>query len=390
MIFINPSSTVNPEIPNLGLIYAATFNNARIIDLNTKPAPANRFLEYPSKEVYISVRPFTQDESLKIKKQYLAQYPTAKVTSVSGFIDVLCCYPYIDFKDGLKYPISFLDTHPFPKYELLDSFQIFKQNWQNGKWNYAIMTSLGCPYQCIYCKSHNRRWTARSAQNCFEELKQAKEKYGITKFALLDDCFNLDKKRLLEFCALIEPLKLKWLCTNGLRADRFDEDIACAMARSGCIHIGFGVECLDDAILNKIKKGLTVSQINNAVKIAKKYFRGVHCFFIIGLPGTTFQKDCAGLKWVIQEGINGHFSYWSPFNESNEAAPFYGKAAGPKSTAYDKKQQIRLYLLTKYMRADCNVTFFAMALNRIKLIWLFDKKHLLKHIYSELKKRILI
>jgi len=387
MIFINPPSAVNPELPNLSLAYAATVNNARVVDLNTRPHPSNRFLDSKSQKVYISVRPFNITSSQEIKDKYLQKYPDTKVTSVSGFIDVLCCYPFIDFNDGLKYPISFSDSYPFPNYELFDSFEIFKKNWQSGKWSYSIMTSLGCPYQCVYCQSHNRKWFPRSAKNCYEELKQAKTKYGIKTFSLLDDCFNLDKKRVIDFCRFIKPLKLKWFCTNGLRADRFDEDIAKAMADSGCVHIGFGAECMDDTILKNIRKGVTVNQIKKAVRIAKRYFQGVHCFFIIGLPGSTFEKDINNLRWVVKESITGHFSYWSPFNEANEADPFYGDQAIPKSNAYSIPLQKRIYHMTRYMRAG-NYSWIATAVNRIKLIWIFDRTNIFSHISIEVKKKI--
>jgi radical SAM superfamily enzyme YgiQ (UPF0313 family) len=388
MILINPQSSVNPEIPNLSLAYIATINNSLVIDQNTRPFPANRFLNNPSKKAYISIRPFTLNEANKIKSEYLARFPSSKVTSISGFIDVLCCYPFVNWKDGLQYNIELSDKTPFPKYELFDSFEIFKKNWQSGKWNYTIMTSLGCPYQCIYCQSHNRKLKMRSAQNSYEELKNAKEKYGIVKFALLDDCFNFDKKRVLDFCRLIKPLKLKWLCTNGVRADRFDEDIAKAMAESGCMHIGFGAECWDNDVLNQIKKGVTIAQIQKAVRIAKKYFKGVHCFFIIGLPGATFEKDWHGLKWVITEGINGHFSYWSPFSKKNEAVPFYGADALPQSEAYHKNLQKKIYDLTRYMRGDSNPGFITLALDRLKLIWLFDRKHFIPQILTEITRQL--
>lgn len=396
-LFINPKSEVNPDIPNLQLVYAATIENkkgakAKIVDLNAKRDDDERFLNDKAGKVFISIRPFTKETAVDIANKYLLKYNKAKIYSVLGIIDVLCCYPFLPFESSNKfkiknYNIKFSDNLPFPKYELLDSFEVFNQNWKSGVWNYPIMTSLGCPYQCMYCLSRCRKWQKRSARNCYEELKQAKEKYCIRQFSIVDDCFNADKERLIEFCNLVKKLKLKWLCTNGLRADRFDEDIAKAMSEAGCMHVGFGAECLDDSVLKNIKKGLSVEQIKKAVKIAKKYFREVHCFFIIGLPGSSYEKDINSLRWVIREGISGHFSCYVPFDKNYGDESFYGKKAKVKSLEYSKKQQEKIYYLTRFMRGDIKSPFIFRALNRLKLIWLFDKKNMLGHIKEELKNR---
>ena len=388
MILINPEGNVNPDLPNIGLAYIATINNSKVIDQNTKPSPRDRFLKYKSNKILISVRPFTIKEAYRIKKLYKSKYPNSEIKSTSGIIDIFCCYPYVKLKNNLEIKKVFSNELPFPKYELFDSFNIFKKNWSSGKWPYPIMTSLGCPYQCTYCESSNRNWHPRSAKNCYEEIKNAKKKYDIKSFTLIDDCFNLDKKRVLDFCKLIKPLNLTWICTNGLRADRFDEEIAKAMAESGCKHIGFGMECLDQEVLNKIKKGLTVNQIKNAVKIVKKYFKSIHGFFIIGLPGSSYKKDLNSLKWVIKQGIAGHFSLYVPFNENYQGESFYGEKAEIKSNEYPKQQQQKIYNLTKYMRGDVDAHFILRAINKIKLIWLFDKKNIIKHIWRELIKLI--
>jgi radical SAM superfamily enzyme YgiQ (UPF0313 family) len=387
-MIINPESNVNPELANVGVAYLATINNSKVIDLNTKPFPKNRFLNFESDNVFISVRPFSLNESKRIESLYKTKFPKSKVSSITGIIDIFCCYPFVKLAKNTNLDNEFSDSLPFPKYELFDSFGIFKNKWGSGEWLYPIMTSLGCPYQCVYCKSHNRKWVPRSAKNCYEELKRAKLKYGIQSFTPVDDCFNLDKERVLEFCQLIKPLNLKWICTNGLRADRFDEEIAKAMANSGCVHVGFGMECLDSEVLKKVKKGVTVEQIKKATKISNKYFKNVHGFFIIGLPGSSYKKDLNSLKWAIKQGITAHFSLHIPFDDHYSEESFYGIKTKIKSNEYSKKQQMKIYTLTKYMRGDNTSHFLLKMLDRIKLIWLFDKRNLFKHIKWEVIKRI--
>jgi len=351
IIFINPYAGVNFDIPNVGLAYIATHFNVKVIDLNTKRYPKNRFLKYKVDILGISVQSRTYKEAIKISEIYRKKYPSAKIESVSGIIDIQCCYPYVEFEDNIKVDIPFSDNLPFPDYELFDSFDVFKKNWEKNVWNYPIMTSQGCPYQCIYCMSRNRKYLTRSPENCYEELKVAKERWDIKSFSILDDCFNVDKKRVIKFCELVKNLNLSWSCANGLRADKFDEDVAIALKESGCSHISFGIESIDDEVLKTVKKGETSKEIENAVIIAKKYFDSVNGFFIIGLPGSSYEKDLKSLEWAKKMGINAHFSYYVPFDKGMQYdLLFYGIGAKPVSETYPKELQKKIYKMTYSMR----------------------------------------
>ncbi|NOX96955.1 MAG: radical SAM protein [Nitrospirae bacterium] len=351
MLFINPEAKVNRDIPNIGLAYAATHCRVKIIDLNTRLYPRDRFLKQETDVLGISVQSRTWRESVRIAQLYKDKYPQAKVKSISGFLDIQCCYPYLDFEDKIVFSEPFSDSYSFPDYELFDSFEMFRKNWQSGVWNYAIMTSQGCPYQCIYCWSRKRKWRARSARNCYEELKSAKKRWNIKSFAILDDCFNIDKRRVIEFCELIKPLQLTWNCANGLRADRFDEDMAKAMAASGCEQASFGVESVLPEVLEVIKKGESIETIEQALDIAKKHFKKVNGFFIIGLPKSNYAGDLSSLEWAKKKGINAHFSYYVPFNEVvGHNHIFYGEGARPVSEEYPEKLQKKIYKMTKRMR----------------------------------------
>jgi len=400
ILFINPKTDVNPELPNLQLVYSATIEekkgkDAKIIDLNSLRENEERYLDKKSEKLLISIRPFSKKESDKIIKNYLKKYPKTKAYSVTGIIDVLCCYNFLDSSalkekkiQTIKYDEEFGDNIPFPNYELLDSIEVFKENWKTGKWNYPIMTSLGCPYQCIYCSSRNRKWKSRSPKNCYDELKAAKKKYDFQQFSLLDDVFNLDKERAIEFCNLVKKLNVRWLCTNGLRADRFDEKLAKAMSESGCVHVGFGAESYNQEILDRIKKRLTTKQLDSAVDVAKKYFKGVHVFFIIGLPSSSYESDLESLKWAIKKRVNAHFSYFVPFDEHYGEEGFYGESAKPVSEAYSKNLQEKIYKMTSHMRGDYDKGFFHAVVERLRLIWLFDRKNIFSHIFDYLKKKI--
>ena len=144
----------------------------------------------------------------------------------------------------------------------------------------------------------------------------------------MDDCFNLKKSRVLEFAEKVKPLGLEWICSNGLRADLFDVEIADAIRTSGCRHLSFGVESASDRVLGMIRKGETLAQIESAVAIAKPPFDSVHGSFIFGLPETTLDDDIETLCFILKHGINDHLSVYVPFDKGIQVdAVFNGDAS---------------------------------------------------------------
>lgn len=221
--------------------------------------------------------------------------------SISDFID----YVYEGKKDvknikGLCYrqdgknisnPVDMplnLDGLLFPDYSVFDTF--------NNSKVYPLVTSRGCPYDCSYCSVKiisGKRFRAHSPENVVEELKQAKKRYWVNRFEILDDTFTQDIKRAKKICELIisENINMSWVCQNGIRADRIDKELLKLMKDAGCTDIWLGIESLDKGVFDKIKKGEDLEDILNAVNMAQDAGIDVSAFFIIGLPGSTYIKD---------------------------------------------------------------------------------------------------
>ncbi len=390
MIFVNPDARLYRNVPPLALAYVATSMGVRVIDQNTKPEPKNRILKEETDVLGFFVRSVSFSESKRIAKTYKKKYPKAKIKSIYTPIDVQCCYPTIQFKEQIKFIKPFGDGYPFPDFSLFDSLDVLTNNWQKDIWPYGILTSVGCPFQCIYCAARDRGWKARSPENCVKELKQAKRKYKIVSFEVLDDAFNVNKKRVIEFSKLVKPLKLRWVCANGLRADLFDEEQAKAMVQSGCDSVAFGIESVDNKVLKKVKKGETIEQIEKALDIAKKYFRSVHGFFILGLPGSSYQTDLRGIELMVKKRITGTFSYYVPFDAFNKFSinnVFYGERAKPQSSTYPKKLQRDLYQMVEFMQGPTTmINFIPRVMRTLNLVWRFDRKNFHHHLIENLKR----
>ncbi|KPK42867.1 MAG: hypothetical protein AMJ78_00965 [Omnitrophica WOR_2 bacterium SM23_29] len=188
--------------------------------------------------------------------------------------------------------IQNLDELPFPAWELLN-LQEYRDHSTFDGIHMGVMTSRGCPWDCIFCSSgvvwgHKVRF--RSVESVIKELEQIVHNLGITNIMFYDDTFTVNKPRFLKICneATKRKLNLKYYCQ--LRVDTIDEEVADALAESGCIAAALGVESGDEEILKVLKKGIEKGQIYKAVKALKSAEVPILASYIIGSPGETHES----------------------------------------------------------------------------------------------------
>jgi magnesium-protoporphyrin IX monomethyl ester (oxidative) cyclase len=204
--------------------------------------------------------------------------------------------------------IQDLDSLPFPARHLLPMdayFAAAKENPLRGEiskpWA-TMITSRGCPYNCVFCANHNvmgRQWRGRSPENVVDEIEQLVRTYHIKQIDFYDDNMTLNKKRMETICDLIvkRGLDIEWYTPNGVRADTLDENLLTKMRKSGCKKIRIAPESGVQRVVNQIiKKDLNLKDVEKAVVLCKKVGIKVGCFFVIGLIGET--------KEDIKESIN--------------------------------------------------------------------------------------
>lgn len=189
-----------------------------------------------------------------------------------------------------------LDSLPFPDYRFSGLERIPE---------YPIITSRGCPYSCTFCsvnKILGRKWRARSPRNVIEELKRAKEAYRMDHVAFLDDDYTLKKDRSKEICRLLieERLGITWSTPNGIRADSVDEELIRLFKESGCSYVAMGVESGDPQVFQMVRKGEKLLEIEEAVRLCGKYQLPVVGFFIVGLPGSTYDAEIRSLEFSLR------------------------------------------------------------------------------------------
>lgn len=181
-----------------------------------------------------------------------------------------------------RLPLDDLDSFPFPFSD--KSTFISYNECINGGITGFIVSSRGCPFNCIYCISPvicKRHWRSRSVENIMQEIKIYKDKFEMSEIHFLDDNFTFNIDRLKKFCEIIEPYKLKW---RALSRVGLDYKVLLMMKSSGCFRLSFGIESGSEEILKKIKKNISLKEANETLGFCHDL--GISCkvFFIIGFP----------------------------------------------------------------------------------------------------------
>lgn len=169
-----------------------------------------------------------------------------------------------------------------------------------------IFTGRGCPAHCNYCvypqTLHGHKYRLRSPQNVVAEFKYIAENFpNVHEVVIEDDTFTADKKRVLEICNLLVEKglhkRLKWLCNARVNLDL---ETMRAMKKAGCRLIIPGVESYNQEILNSIKKGTNIKQIDEYMANAKKAGLLVHACYMVGNQGETRETMERTLKAAIR------------------------------------------------------------------------------------------
>ncbi len=184
--------------------------------------------------------------------------------------------------------IKNIDEIPIPAYDLLpmDRYTI------NGIRFGTIITSRGCPYNCIFCASSalfGKIFRAHSPERVLEELRILRYEYNIREIEFLDDTFTLNPRRAREISKKIieEDLDISWSASS--RVNTFDYETGILMRKAGAHTLYFGIESGTQKILNFIRKMITLKQSRDAVKTAKKIGFNTLGSFVIGFPIETEQ-----------------------------------------------------------------------------------------------------
>lgn len=142
----------------------------------------------------------------------------------------------------------------------------------------------------------------------------------------------LSARQLERLCEKIAPLAENAEFTIEINPGDLTEDFLRAAASSGINRLSLGIQCKSDDVLRAVGRRTTVSQIENAVSLIKKFWHGAwSADFIAGLPFQSKEMLKDDIDFAAENGAS-HISLYSLAVE--EGTPLAEKIDSGK-TRYD-------------------------------------------------------
>lgn len=210
--------------------------------------------------------------------------PLDNIPSISYMVNNM----FIRNADSKPLSIHELENTPIPIFKYLPE--------KNPYYAIPIESSRGCAFSCAFCSiPHRHNWRGLSPSTVSERLKCALEtcklntsKTDSIEILFADDCLTIDTNRAKDlFMLLEETYGLKCSYFFEVRVSNIISDNLLQSIRPGMItSMQIGVEAGYDEGLKRIKKGITISQLFQALDIVYANGFAEKCFlsFIIGFP----------------------------------------------------------------------------------------------------------
>ncbi len=182
----------------------------------------------------------------------------------------------------------------------------------------SMTTSRGCPFKCIFCvgrKMVGARVRYRNPNNVVDEMEHLAA-FGFRQINVADDLFTSNENHCFKVCDEIikRGLKIKW--TSFARVDTVSVKVLKRMREAGCYAVSFGVESGNTEMLKRIKKGISLEQVINAVNMCNQAGISPHASFMLGLPGETPEtlKETVDFGEKLKNmGVSHGFHLLAPF-----------------------------------------------------------------------------
>ncbi len=183
-----------------------------------------------------------------------------------------------------------LDALPDPDREAIE-IDRYMDTWRmhHGAGSLSLICARGCPYHCTWCShavyGHTHR--RRSPRRVVREVESIASRFRPDRLWYADDVFTMHHGWLREYAGELKRrgLHLPFECIS--RADRLNEDIAGLLAEMGCYRLWLGSESGSQRILDAMRRGVTVGQVQASARALKRRGIQVGMFIMLGYERET-------------------------------------------------------------------------------------------------------
>jgi radical SAM superfamily enzyme YgiQ (UPF0313 family) len=185
----------------------------------------------------------------------------------------------------LVHNLDSLDWYPYELFDMKTYRMLRLPKCTPTDFVMPMMSARGCSFKCTFCYRMDPGYRKRSAENLLDEVEMLYKNYGITYVGFEDDLLMSSVVHTEEVCRefLKRNLPIKWMC-NG-RLNYCSEELLQLMKDAGCVFINYGIESMDQTVLNNMKKGLRPEMIVKGIEDTLKVGISPGLNFIFGNKG---------------------------------------------------------------------------------------------------------
>ncbi len=233
--------------------------------------------------------------------------------------------------------IADINQIAFPAWDLfpMDHYTLLRMpNIRSGERCLPVLSGRGCTFKCNFCYRMDKGFRPRSVDNLLTEIDILQRDYNVGYVAFSDELLMSSEERTVEICEGIvkSGLRFRWDC-NG-RLNYAKPDVLKLMKEAGCVYINYGIESMDQKVLNTMKKGLTVKMIHEGIRatIDSGITPGYNIIF--GNIGETRESLENGVRFLLD------------YSDNTEMRTIRPVTAYPGTPLYD-------YAIAKGLLKDC-------------------------------------
>jgi len=221
---------------------------------------------------------------------------------------------------------------------------------------FPLMSARGCSFKCTFCYRMDPGYRIRTPEPLLDEVEKLYKDYGINYIAFQDDLLMSSVEHTEAVCLefLKRDLPVRWNC-NG-RLNYCSEELLQLMKDAGCHFINYGIESMDQKVLNNMKKGLRPEIIEKGIQDTLKVGISPGLNFIFGNIGDT--------RETLEKSVNFLLKY-DDFAQKRTIRPVTPYPGSPlyyeaiKRGLLDKNNPAEDFYETKHLNSDliaCNFT----------------------------------